>query len=72
MNTFKNNYNFTHIWIQIIPSFKVKTCTFFMLWISKIYNDFSYYIYIYIYKLNFEFSVFALNNSLAIKYKNKY
>ena len=67
MDIFKNNHNFTHIWIQIIHGIKVKTHTFFMLWISKIYNDFS----LYIYKIEFELLVFTPNNSLAIKYKNK-
>ena len=53
-DTIKNNYNYI---IQIIPFFRkdlnytwyILAYTFFKPYIYKICNDFSYYIYIYIY-----------------------
>ena len=46
---------------KMFKLYMILACTFFKLYISKICNDFPYYIYIYIY---------MIQNSLATKIKN--
>ena len=41
MDTFKNNHNYTHIWVRIILGVRVTTYIFLKSWISKICNSFS-------------------------------
>ena len=51
MDTIKNNHNFTiqiiHFFENMFKLYMVLVYTFFKPYISKIYNDFSLYIYIY-------------------------
>ena len=63
---------------KMFKLYMILACTFFKLYISKIYNDFPYYIYIYMIQnsiqnlIKFGVFNFTLNNSLGIKLKSKW